>query len=161
MANLGKTFSGVFYRSDEAKPSDAGTTAQGSSYTHSVLRFYDDGTALWTQFTDQNPLDKIWAQVDAWFNRESSDERIGKGGYKSDGSLVSVKVDNPVTYGSLEYAGAYDGGSKLELIRNNQHLETYHALFPPSRAGGPSNDPLNIQKQLDERRKRLLGKTSE
>jgi hypothetical protein len=157
MANLGKSFNGVFYRSTATSAPDTGAAPPDTAYTHSVLRFYDDGTALWTQFADPNPLDKIWAQVDGWLNRDSSDGRVGKGSYKSDGTLVSVKVPNPVTYGTLEYAGAYDGRSKLELIRESKHLETYLALFPPSRAGAASNDPLNIQKQLDERRRRLLG----
>lgn len=157
MGNLGKAFNGVFYRSSKTSAPNTGADAPDITYTHSVLRFYEDGMALWTEFTDQNPLDKIWAQVDGWFNRESSDERVGKGSYKSDGTLLSVKVDNPVTYGTLEYAGAYDGGSKLELIRDSKHFETYLALFPPSRAGAASNDPLDIQKQLEERRRRLLG----
>jgi hypothetical protein len=152
MPNLGKTFSGVFYRRTSASSGDAAPTK-----TYSLLRFYDDGVVLWTQFTDQSSLDAIWAQVNGWFNRESSDERVGKGNYKSDGTLVSLKVDNSITYGTLEYTGAYDGGSKMELIRDNKHFETYLALFPPSRAGAASNDPLDIQKQLDERRKRLLG----
>jgi hypothetical protein len=112
---------------------------------------------LWTQFTGPKPLDQIWAEVTNWFNRESSDERVGKGSYKSDGTLVSLKVDNSITYGTLEYTGAYDGSGKFELIRNNKQFETYLSLFPPSRAGAASNDPLDIQKQLDERRKRLLG----
>ena len=101
MANLGKNFSGVFYRSTSASSGDAAATN-----THSLLRFYDDGVVLWTQFTDQNPFDQIWAQVNGWFNRESSDERVGKGSYKSDGTLVSLKVDNAVAYGTLEYTGA-------------------------------------------------------
>jgi hypothetical protein len=151
MPNLGKNFSGVFFQSTGAQSSD------GATNTHSVLRFYDDGMVLWTQFNDPNSLDKIWEQVSGWFNRESSDERVGKGSYKSDGTLVSLKVDNPITYGTVEYTGAYDGGSKMELIRESKHFETYVALFPPSRAGAASNDPINIQKQLDERRKRLLG----
>lgn len=148
MANLGKAFNGVIYRS---------IPAPESSYTHSVLRFYEDGTVLWTEFNDPKPLDQIWAEVTKWFNRESSDERVGKGSYKSDGTLLSLKADNPITYGMVEYTGAYDGGSKFELIRNNKQFETYVTLFPPSRAGAASNDPLEIQKQLDERRKRLLG----
>ena len=149
MPNLGKNFSGVFYRSTPG--SDA------ASKTYSLLRFYDDGIVLWTQFSDTEALDKIWAQVSEWFNRDSSDERVGKGSYKSDGTLVALKVDNPITYGTLDYTGAYDGGSKMELIRDNKQFETYMALFPPSRAGAASNDPLHIQKQLEERRKRLFG----
>lgn len=151
MPDLGKAFNGVFYSSAEG---------QDGVYTHSVLRFYEDGTVLWTQFPDPNRFDSIWAQVNEWFNRDSGDERVGKGSYKSDGKLMAFKVDNQITYGTMDYAGGYDG-KKMELIRDSKHFESYLPLFPPSRAGAASNDPLSIQKQLDERRKRLLGEQSE
>src|SRR5690606_41261673 len=99
----------------------------------------------------------IRAQVSEQVIRYDNVVTVGNGSNKSACTQAALKVDNPITYGTLDYTGAYDGGSKMELLRDNKQFETYIALFPPSRAGAASNDPLHIQKQLEERRKRLFG----